>query len=160
MRGGDGRRFNSRSLLLCCRRFFVILLLILSLVLLLAWPAFAGHTWYHYRNIFDQGSSDYGGYAWTDADQKYDFGFAQFKVERSGSVIRNQEAVCGYVNEGCDYIRTSTVYWSQTQSTATSAHCGLDIVNGNHHKMPGNLLPYRPCGDNGVEAHTHSVKLG
>ena len=124
-------------------------------------PAWAGHTWYHYRNIFDQGSSDYGGYAWTDADQKYDFGFAQLQIMRSGSVIRNQEASCGAVNEGCDYIRTSTVYWSQTQSTAYSYHCGYDRVNDNYHRMPGEITTiYQPCTFNSVNTHYHKTNLG
>lgn len=113
------------------RRFALATLLVL-LVVLVGGRARADHgAWHHNPHIADPTPSTYSAYAHTYSTDQSDYLYARIIVYRNGVLVGDRARSCGYVDEGCQNERTTTVYWSQGgDHTVSSVHCGQD---GNHH---------------------------
>lgn len=139
-------------------RAALLLLVVLGLAVVVGprQPASADHgSWTrHYLTVFESGPSNYGGYAELSASDAYDYGYGRFQVERGYSLIIDESFVCGPINEGCGYRKTTTRYWAQTSSYAQVRICGYD----SSHALPasGSAADSR-CGPYGIPVHHHGA---
>jgi hypothetical protein len=128
------------------------------LVFLTSWlepyPALAHHgSWTHHHNVvWEEGTSQYGGYANVGASSSYDFGHVSFEVRRGSTVVFRDTVTCWGPMKGCGYRRTPTAYWAQTASTTYSTAC----AKGGDHKLSGFYQLYDPCSPAGVPLHNHT----
>lgn len=119
-------------------------------MLLLQAPASAGHgSWHHNYHVYDPSPSQYRAYAHTKSSQPTDLLYANLYVTRNGSVVINETAGCGPIDEGCSNVTTSPRSWAQGGShMVRSKHCGRD---GNHHMNIGTNCYYGA----GTGTHLH-----
>lgn len=133
---------------------------IAAIVLAVGWsllfpmPSLADHgSWTaHSAYVFESGPSNYGGYSHVNASDRYDFGYARFKVKVNGTLTYDVSATCYEINEGCSYLKTSTKYWAQTSSDVYFDGCAKD----GSHFLGGVSIIYTPCSPKGIETHIHN----